>query len=168
MQKLSHFAPILLHYLIDIFMIPLLISIFLKDFLSITISIFFRIALSISIFSKISVSILIFSKMTILTSLSISIFFKSVDISTIDIRYRYSEQGEMDGMGWTAERPTEAIKPPYTQRSISAFIHPGKHLSLHTSMGSCKLVLGAPPKNLIYRPINDPLQAISILGLFTL
>ena len=57
------------HYHIDISMIPLSISIFLKDFLSI--SIFFRIALSISIS--------IFSKLTI------SIFFKSVDISTIDI-----------------------------------------------------------------------------------
>ena len=49
-------------------MIPLSISIFLKDFLSI--SIFFRIALSISIFSRIALS-----------------------ISTIDIRYRYIEQG---------------------------------------------------------------------------
>ena len=39
--------------------------------------------LSISIFSKISLSILI----------SISILFKSVVISTIDIQYRYIEQG---------------------------------------------------------------------------
>ena len=49
--------------------------------LSISISIFFRIALSISIFSKMAMSI------------SISIFFKNVDISSIDIRYRYIEQG---------------------------------------------------------------------------
>merc|ERR1711952_455406 len=43
----------------------------------------FGIALSISIFSKMTISILI----------SISIFFKSVDISTIDMSYRYIEQG---------------------------------------------------------------------------
>ena len=54
--KRSDFAPILHHYHINIFMIPL--SIFLKDFLSI--SIFFRIALSISIFSRIALSISIF------------------------------------------------------------------------------------------------------------
>ena len=55
--------------------------------LSISISIFFRIALSISIsiFSKMTISILI--------SISNSIFFKSVDISTIDMSYRYIEQG---------------------------------------------------------------------------
>ena len=47
--------------------------------LSISISIFFRIALSISIFSKMTISI--------------SIFFKSVDISTIDMSYRYIEKG---------------------------------------------------------------------------
>merc|ERR1712004_173751 len=41
----------------------------------------FRIALSI------------FSKMTISILISISIFFKSVDISTIDMSYRYIEQG---------------------------------------------------------------------------
>ena len=39
--------------------------------------------LSISIFCKIALSI----------SISISIFFKSVDISTIDMSYRYIEQG---------------------------------------------------------------------------
>ena len=43
----------------------------------------FGIALSISIFSKMTISILI----------SISIFFKSVDISTIDMSYQYIEQG---------------------------------------------------------------------------
>ena len=43
----------------------------------------FGIALSISIFSKMTISILI----------SITIFFKSVDISTIDMSYRYIEQG---------------------------------------------------------------------------
>ena len=47
----------------------------------------FGIALSISI------SISIFSKMTISILISISIFFKSVDILTIDISYRYIEQG---------------------------------------------------------------------------
>ena len=74
-------------------MIPLSISIsiFLKDFLSILISIFFRIALSILIFFRHALSISIFSKMTI--PISIAIFFKSVDISTIDIRYRYIKQG---------------------------------------------------------------------------
>ena len=47
----------------------------------------FGIALSISIFSKMTISILI----------SISIFFKSVDISTIDMSYRYIEQGYKKG-----------------------------------------------------------------------
>ena len=47
----------------------------------------FGIALSISI------SISIFSKMTISILISISIFFKGVDISTIDMSYRYIEQG---------------------------------------------------------------------------
>ena len=47
----------------------------------------FGIALSISI------SISIFSKMTISILISISIFFKSVDILTIDMPYRYIEQG---------------------------------------------------------------------------
>ena len=56
-----------------------MISILSFSKISLSISIFFRIALSISI--------AIFSKMTI------SIFFKSVDISTINIRYRYIEQG---------------------------------------------------------------------------
>ena len=41
----------------------------------------------------IALSISIFSKMTILILISISIFFKSVDISTIDMSYRYIEQG---------------------------------------------------------------------------
>ena len=53
----------------------------------------FGIALSISIFFRIALSISIFSKMTILILISISIFFKSVDISTIDMSYRYIEQG---------------------------------------------------------------------------
>ena len=52
-------------------------------------SIFSGLSLSISIFSRmaLSISISIFSKMTI------SILFKSGDISTIDIGYRYIEQG---------------------------------------------------------------------------
>ena len=55
----------------------------------------FGIALSISIFFRIalSISISIFSKMTISILISISIFFKSVDISTIDMSYRCIEQG---------------------------------------------------------------------------
>ena len=44
-----------------------------------------------SSFIKPSLEICLVTKMTI--SISISIFFKSVDISTIDIRYRYIEQG---------------------------------------------------------------------------
>ena len=53
------------------------------------------ISISISIFSKtsLSISISIFSKISLSISISISIFSKSVDISTIDIRYRYIEQG---------------------------------------------------------------------------
>ena len=51
--------------------------------------------LSILIFCKIalSISISIFSKITISILISISIFFKSIDISTIDMSYQYIEQG---------------------------------------------------------------------------
>ena len=45
--------------------------------------------LSISIFCKIPLSISIFSRMAISISISISIFFKFADISTIDINIRY-------------------------------------------------------------------------------
>ena len=38
-------------------------------------------------------------------TISISIFFKSVDISTIDMSYRYIEQGYSQGVG--AEGPFE-------------------------------------------------------------
>merc|ERR1712218_566722 len=52
---------------------------------------FLKMSLSISIFSKISLSISI--SIPIFFRNALSIFFKSVDISTIDIRYRYIEQG---------------------------------------------------------------------------
>ena len=42
-------------------------------------------------------SISIFCKTSPLTSISISVFIKSVDIWTIDISYRYIEQGFGDG-----------------------------------------------------------------------
>ena len=53
----------------------------------------FGIALSISIFSKMTISILIL----------ISIFFKSGDISTINMSYRYFEQGylRLSGFDWS-------------------------------------------------------------------
>ena len=51
-----------------------------------------HIDIDIDIFGvALSISISIFSNMTI--SILISIFFKSVDISTIDMSYRYIEQG---------------------------------------------------------------------------
>ena len=78
--KYRYFQDLLIDIDIDISQILLIdIDIFQNHHIDIDI---FGIALSISI------SISIFSKMTI----SISIFFKSVDISTIDISYRYIEQ----------------------------------------------------------------------------
>jgi len=71
------------------------ISIFSKMTLSISISIFSRMSLSISIFLwmslSISISISIFSRVTLSISISISIFSKRVDISIIDMAYRYIE-----------------------------------------------------------------------------
>ena len=117
-------------------MIPLSISIsvFLKDFLSM----FFRIALSISIsiFSRIalsiSISISIFSKMTISISISISIFFKSVNISTIDIQYRYIEQGyvasivigsgSVGGSKWTVDRSDMILIITYRAEGEERFL----------------------------------------------
>ena len=61
------------------------ISIFSEIPISISISIFSRMSLSISI------SISIFSRVTLSISISISIFSKSVDISIIDMAYRYIE-----------------------------------------------------------------------------
>ena len=53
-----------------------------------------HIDIDIDIFGiALSISISIFSKMTISILILISIFFKSVDISTIDMSYRYIEQG---------------------------------------------------------------------------
>ena len=44
------------------------------------------------------IALSIFSKMTISILISISIFFKSVDISTINMSYRYIEQGYTQGI----------------------------------------------------------------------
>ena len=53
-----------------------------------------HIDIDIDIFGiALSISISIFSKMTISILILISIFFKSVNISTIDMSYRYIEQG---------------------------------------------------------------------------
>ena len=81
--------------------ISISISIFSKMTLSISISIsiFSRMSLSISISISIflwmslsiSISISIFSRVTLSISISISIFSKRVDISIIDIAYRYIE-----------------------------------------------------------------------------
>ena len=71
------------------------IDIFQNHHIDIDINIF-GIALSISIFSNMTISILI----------SISIFFKSVDISTIDMSYRYIEQG----YSWCNILPREVKK----------------------------------------------------------
>ena len=81
--------------------ISISISIFSKMPLSISISILIfsrmslSISISISIFSRmslsISISISIFSRVTLSISISISIFSKSVDISIIDMAYRYIE-----------------------------------------------------------------------------
>ena len=59
----------------------------LNRFDILSISIFCIIALSISI------SISVFFRIALSISISISISFKSVDISTIDMSYRYIEQG---------------------------------------------------------------------------
>ena len=89
--KYRYFQDLLIDIDIDIDISQILlidididIDIFQNHHIDIDIDIdIFGIALSISI------SISIFSNMTI----SISIFFKSVDISTIDMSYRYIEQG---------------------------------------------------------------------------
>ena len=87
--KYRYFQGLLIDIDIDIdisliLLIDIDIDIFQNHHIDIDIDIdIFGIALSISI------SISIFSNMTI----SISIFFKSVDISTIDMSYRYIEQG---------------------------------------------------------------------------
>ena len=87
--KYRYFQDLLIDIDIDIdisliLLIDIDIDIFQNHHIDIDIDIdIFGIALSISI------SISIFSNMTI----SISIFFKSVDISTIDMSYRYIEQG---------------------------------------------------------------------------
>ena len=83
--KYRYFKDLLIDIDIDISQILLSdidIDIFQNHHIDIDIDIF-GIALSISIFSKMTISILI----------SISIFFKSVDMSTIDMSYRYIEQG---------------------------------------------------------------------------
>ena len=81
--KYRYFQDLLIDIDIDIDISQILLIDIDIDSFGIALSIFFRIALSISIFSKMTISILI----------SISIFFKSVDISTIDMSYRYIEQG---------------------------------------------------------------------------
>jgi len=87
--KYRYFQDLLIDIDIDIDISQILlidididIDIFQNHHIDIDIDIF-GIALSISIFSKMTISILI----------SILIFFKSVDISTIDMSYRYIEQG---------------------------------------------------------------------------
>ena len=86
--KYRYFQDLLIDIDIDISQILLIdIDIFQNHHIDIDIDIdIFGIALSISIFSKMTISILT----------SISIFFKSVDISTIDMSYRYIEQGYLE------------------------------------------------------------------------
>merc|ERR1712122_358895 len=91
--KYRYFQDLLIDIDIDIDISQILlidididIDIFQNHHIDIDIDIdFFGIALSISI------SISIFFRIAL--SISISIFFKSVDISTIDMSYRYIEQG---------------------------------------------------------------------------
>ena len=99
--KYRYFQDLLIDIDIDIDISQILlidididIDIFQNHHIDIDIDIdIFGIALSISIFFRIALSISIFSKMTISILISISIFFKSVNISTIDMSYRYIEQG---------------------------------------------------------------------------